>query len=290
MLSSGAESGSPMAYQWFRNGAALPGATGRAHVLTNVQPADAGVYHVTAANGIGLVSSDAVLTVVPAGIPPILAGPVINPANRNEYYLLDQSTWVEAEARARALGGHLATLRDAGEQEWLFTNFGMFGGEERNLWIGLHDADPLNNATNSAERQAEFVWASGEPVSYSKWANGLPNNSLEMGEYYAHMLAPGDPTTAGEWIDTSDANFNQKPIHGVAEVVRRRIAGLSQNGSGQFELQISGSPGDACRILASTNLVHWEVIGTVTNLNGTMQFQDTEPIDFSQRFYRLLPP
>jgi subtilisin family serine protease len=55
----------PLTYQWFLNGAIIPGATGTSFVLTNVQPANAGTYSVQVANAAGTVpSSNAVLTVL----------------------------------------------------------------------------------------------------------------------------------------------------------------------------------------------------------------------------------
>ncbi len=50
----------------------------------------------------------------------ILAGPVINPANGHSYYLLSQNTWSYAEAEAVSLGGHLATIRNAEEDRWVY--------------------------------------------------------------------------------------------------------------------------------------------------------------------------
>jgi len=52
------------AYQWFKNGVTLPGATGPALVLSSVTEASAGRYYVTATNAAGSVTSrDAVLIV-----------------------------------------------------------------------------------------------------------------------------------------------------------------------------------------------------------------------------------
>jgi parallel beta-helix repeat protein len=219
MLSVTATGLDPLTYQWFKNGAALQGANGRTHVLTDVQLADAGTYAVRVSHLTGfLLSSNAELTVVSLEPPPVIAGPIVNPANDHQYYLLGQSTWVEAEAAAQSLGGHLTTLRNAGEQEWVFAQFSAWGGQERILWIGLHDADPVNNAIDSLERRAEFVWASDEPVTYGNWSAVEPNNYRERGEYYIHTLPPSDPSEPGAWVDAWDVDFNGRPLHGVAEV------------------------------------------------------------------------
>ena len=65
----------PVTYQWFFNGAFIPGAAAATLTLTNVQPAQAGIYSVLVSNLVGaVVSSNAVLTVnVPPTPPTILA-------------------------------------------------------------------------------------------------------------------------------------------------------------------------------------------------------------------------
>jgi alpha-tubulin suppressor-like RCC1 family protein len=56
----------PLAYQWRFNGTNLSGATDAALLLTNVQPADAGVYSVFVTNAYGAVtSSNAFLGIIP---------------------------------------------------------------------------------------------------------------------------------------------------------------------------------------------------------------------------------
>ncbi|MBO0724436.1 MAG: immunoglobulin domain-containing protein, partial [Blastocatellia bacterium] len=61
VVASGA---APLAYQWQKDGADVPGATGAALTLTNVQTSDAGSYSVVVSNSLGDVTSDpATLTV-----------------------------------------------------------------------------------------------------------------------------------------------------------------------------------------------------------------------------------
>ena len=81
----------------------------------------------------------AVLMVVVAGSAgaAVLEGPMINPSNGNEYYLISTPSWAAAEAEAVALGGHLVTIRSAEENAWVFET--IIAGRAFNPWIGLND-------------------------------------------------------------------------------------------------------------------------------------------------------
>lgn len=69
-----------------------------------------------------------------------------------------------------------------------------------------------------------------------------------------------------------------------------RFTDVRHNAQGQIQLTFSGSPGDVCRILASTNLIDWQVIAAVLNSKGTAQFTDTNSTNYNQRFYRVSKP
>jgi hypothetical protein len=166
----------------------------------------------------------------------------------------------------------------------------MWDGQARNLWIGLHDPNPVNNATNSLERQSEFSWVNGEPFTYSNWSTGEPNNYRQWGEYYVHTLSASPSTIAGTWNDTWNTNFNQGPIHGVVEVIRGRVVASSPILADRFEFSVPGSPGDVYYIQVSTNLVHWQSAGAITNITGTAQYVDPNPSNVGQRFFRLFFP
>ena len=140
----------------------------------------------------------------------ILAGPCVNPANGHFYYLLSQNTWSNAEAEAVSLGGHLATIRNVGEQQWVFSTFSRYGGA---LWIGLTDRD----------RVFTFKWTSGEPLVYTNWSDTEPDNGTGGIEYYTHMWPAGiqgtNPPPPGKWNDYANVNdLWGFPLHGVAEV------------------------------------------------------------------------
>ena len=141
----------------------------------------------------------------------IIGGPITNPANGHDYYLLAPANWTDSEAEAVTLGGHLATINDAAENAWVFSTFENFGGSARNLFIGLNDA----------AQEGTFVWVSGAPVVYTNWKAGEPNDSSGTEDYgmIANRFEPGSPD--GKWIDMFHAGgfFGPYPVNGVAEVV-----------------------------------------------------------------------
>lgn len=73
-LSVSASGTAPLSYQWFLNGAAIPGATSAAYSVGSVETADAGMYVVTVTNDCDSVSSPAVAVTVASG-PAIVAQP-----------------------------------------------------------------------------------------------------------------------------------------------------------------------------------------------------------------------
>ena len=53
---------------------------------------------------------------------------------------------------------------------------------------------------------------------------------------------------------------------------------------------LTGSSGDVYRVLASTNLLNWQTIASVTNLTGSVFFVDPGATNYNHRFYRLVMP
>jgi hypothetical protein len=148
----------------------------------------------------------------------VLCGPVTYPANGHLYYLLDASTWIDAEHQGYLLGGHLVTINDEEEQDWVYSTFSNFGGVPRHLWIGLYDTNHVIDSASRLDRQGEFVWINGESSTYRNWSPFEPNNSGGI-EEVVHMWYPSDPY-AGYWNDfRADANvLFGAPLCGVIEV------------------------------------------------------------------------
>ncbi|MFO0972020.1 MAG: LamG-like jellyroll fold domain-containing protein [Phycisphaerae bacterium] len=123
-------------------------------------------------------------------------GATVSPINGRRYLLSAPLTWTNAEAVAVSLGGHLATVRSAAENQWLL-NFVLANSSADRAWIGFNDV-----AT-----EGYFVWTSGEPAIYTNWYPGEPNNSGN--EDWVEMLCR--VATPGTWND-SPGNLNQPGI------------------------------------------------------------------------------
>jgi hypothetical protein len=93
---------------------------------------------------------------------------VTHPTTGHTYHLLERTTWPDAEAKSIALGGHLAVVNDQAEQDFLWSTFGPLSGL---FWIGIHDT----------AHEGRFAWTTGEPVTYTNWFPGEPNNLYPTG-------------------------------------------------------------------------------------------------------------
>ncbi len=142
-------------------------------------------------------------------LPPVPIGPVLsNAANGHYYTLLSPATWTWSERAAAALGGHLASIANRAEQDWVYNSFSTYNGTNRLLWIGLNDV-----AT-----EGRFVWSSTEPVPFTNWAPGEPNN-VNGNENFTAIYEPGH-TYASRWNDFGERiTSDNLPINGVVELV-----------------------------------------------------------------------
>jgi len=113
--------------------------------------------------------------------PGILAGPILNPTNMHNYYLLETGAWSEAQEKAQSLNGYLATINNAAENTWVLNNVSRFDGDmTRICFIGFNDQ--LVEGT--------FQWVNHGATPYINWAAGEPNNSGGI-EHFAEMLPDG---------------------------------------------------------------------------------------------------
>lgn len=133
----------------------------------------------------------------------VLYGPVTNAINGHLYYLLSPQNWLAAQSESQTLGGNLATINDEDEENWIYSTFASYQSIPRPLWIGLNDG-----AT-----QGQFVWVNGEPVTYTNWGAGEPNDTIGFENFVGIWASNG--TQPGKWNDLPGT----EQYYGVVEVV-----------------------------------------------------------------------
>ena len=105
---------------------------------------------------------------------------IVNPANGHAYKKISCSDPENAIAQAAAEGAYLVAINDAAEQRWLGRVFKL-----HHTFIGLNDL----------EKEGEWQWHSGEPVTYTNWGSyNEPEDSDKGDEDYVILLM-------GQWMD-----------------------------------------------------------------------------------------
>ena len=103
--------------------------------------------------------------------------------NGHGYYISEGNyNWETAKTAAANAGGHLVTITSASENNFILNN--LVGPQRQELlWIGL-----LNTG-----KFGQFGWITGEPLFYTYWKPGEPNNyyndptSNDIIEPYVHI-------------------------------------------------------------------------------------------------------
>ena len=93
-------------------------------------------------------------------------------------------TWPDANQMAISKGGHLVTIGDSNENNYVYNI-----SPTEQLWLGLSDQLSEGN----------WEWVTGEPLVYSNWSAGEPNG-LTNENYALYWQANG------EWNDAGDSN------------------------------------------------------------------------------------
>ena len=155
------------------------------------------------------------------------------------YVIVEGPTWEEAEANANKLGGHLVTINDAEENQWLVDNFaskisynGRIGDESGEAaytpraWIGLNDKD----------EEGDYKWSSGEELTYFEpshdhqmtglrdtytglYAGDTPKTQFIDQDYVSIQLGENtesDDWNPGYWEDSWNDHYQYE--QGIAEI------------------------------------------------------------------------
>ncbi|MCC0727638.1 DUF5011 domain-containing protein [Clostridioides sp. ZZV14-6045] len=113
---------------------------------------------------------------------------IYNPQNGNYYQFVEAKriTWKNAKERAEkmeymGLKGHLATIKSKYELD-LFNCL-----TTKTVWLGATDE----------EKEGQWKWVTGEPVKFTNWCVGEPNNFGGIEDYMSSIKNSG-----GLWNDT----------------------------------------------------------------------------------------
>jgi hypothetical protein len=103
--------------------------------------------------------------------------------NGHSYYRSTTSmTWTSAKVACENMGGHLVTIANSAEQSFVFNTW-------PSGWIGFNDEAV----------EGQWRWVTGEPVTYTNWNGGEPNNAGN--EDYAQFV------TGGRWNDLPNVSL-----------------------------------------------------------------------------------
>jgi peptidoglycan hydrolase-like protein with peptidoglycan-binding domain len=127
----------------------------------------------------------------------------------------EDADWNSAEAAATSCGAYLTAITSKAENEFAYD---LFAADRRYLssgstsdgtwvagpWIGLRQAP------GSTEPRAGWGWSSGEPLVFTSWGPGLPDEWDNTGQNYASFFRWSDDPNldvstvrADDWDDTS---------------------------------------------------------------------------------------
>ena len=125
--------------------------------------------------------------------------------------LFTRRTWDDANAYAASLGGHLVTVEDAGEQQFLSDNipFILFSNT---YWIGLRYSPSIGG----------FKWVNGTPLTYTNWGFGQPG--IIEGEMVFYWDFFGTPLEG--WYDFDGDVPNRFIVEFDGDVSLQLLSGL----------------------------------------------------------------
>jgi len=109
-------------------------------------------------------------------------------------------SWSKARDKCAEMGGQLATVNSAEENEFIL---GLAAkGANDSYWLGASDE----------AKEGEWVWTDGTPLKYNNWQKQQPNNGDEK-EHYLLLLIRfrGDKNFENKWCDNPRFSERHRP-------------------------------------------------------------------------------
>ncbi|MEZ5973402.1 MAG: lectin-like protein [Planctomycetota bacterium] len=131
-----------------------------------------------------------------------VSAPQVDPSSGSGYmWFPNQGGWDACQAFAQSMvingvAGHLVTLTSDAERAWVVANVADLANNRS--FIGLYQ--DLNDP-NYSEPLGGWKWVTGEPVTYTNWLAGEPNNGSGGIEHVGEIYG------AGGWNDVPNAHL-----------------------------------------------------------------------------------
>lgn len=163
-----------------------------------------------------------------------------NPSNGHWYQRFDTSmSWHEAKAYCESLGGHLATVTSAEENNFIYQNVVVKPlCPAAECWLGASDE----------ENESIWKWVTGETWNYTNWAYGEPNNWPWPGNEDNLVIY----TSIAKWNDCSGNDTTNSTICEWEEE-KPTITVISPNGGESW-------------VAGSFHIINWKRTDTLRNV------------------------
>jgi hypothetical protein len=177
------------------------------------------------------------------------------------------------------------------------TNYGGIGSSLLNLTITtptppLILSNPVSQIVTAYQTTTFTILTTGTPPLIYQWRkdgmNVADSERLSGANSNILTIIQISPLDSGNWtaVVTNSYGSVTSQVATLTVVVPLRILpGSLAFTNGHFEFTLQSTQALRFEIQASTNLVNWTNLTTLTNVTGTIPFIDTST-NFKQRFYR----
>ena len=149
----------------------------------------------------------------------VYATPIVWSVNNHSYDLVTTSiSWYDAKAGAESLGGYLATIISAEENEFLRSSF--YTGQSSNFaWVGGFEPndDGVWKWVTGPETGIQFSIGNipTPPFNYANWGGIEPNDRQSSEDYAMYNIGlTFAGISPGQWADAEPIPSNFDPVIG----------------------------------------------------------------------------
>ena len=139
-----------------------------------------------------------------------------------ELFMNNNSSWTQAQTAASQAGGYLTAITSAAEDQFIDQLLSNGSAPTGSYWIGLEKSASVSG---QAANMTGWTWSDNEPVSYTNWTPGVPDNYLGL-ENRGSILWTAESTAStfarrGQWNDLPDSGYPNANLNGAGTDLQR---------------------------------------------------------------------